>query len=373
MTSAARRFAVVIVVAAASTAPFAVAQRQPATVPTRIPIEITSNHIIVKGRVNASRLLSFVLDTGASAAIMRMDVARELGLSLQGSVTGRGAGAGMQAGARVKDATWSLDGLERFSQPMALALPMPAMSSSLGREIDGVIGGEFIRQFVVELDYQQRSLTLHDRSTFTYGGTGEIVPIEFNNDGHPVVRATLTPVSRPPIAGRFLLDIGSGLALALHGPFVAEQHLPGPETKTIPAVGLAGIGGRSMGRLGRVTALQIGSFRVDDPIALFSEDNAGALADRSVQGNIGAQVVKRFRMFLDYSRRRIILERSSAFALPFDRAFTGIAVGAEGADYRTFRVREVLENSPATEAGIVEGDVITSIDGRPADTFTLSE
>ena len=31
-----------------------------------------------------------------------------------------------------------------------------------------------------------------------------------------------------------------------------------------------------------------------------------------------------------------------------------------------------MEDSPATEAGVREGDVITSIDGVPAEKFTLS-
>jgi C-terminal processing protease CtpA/Prc len=105
---------------------------------------------------------------------------------------------------------------------------------------------------------------------------------------------------------------------------------------------------------------------------LFSEDTAGAFADASLAGSIGAQIAERFRLFLDYGRKRLILEPSPAFADPFDRAISGLALRAEGADYRTFRVLEVLEESPATEAGIVEGDVITAIDGQPADRLTLS-
>ena len=45
---------------------------------------------------------------------------------------------------------------------------------------------------------------------------------------------------------------------------------------------------------------------------------------------------------------------------------------AEGADFRTFVIHEVLENSPATDAGIRRRDIITAIDGSPAAGFTLS-
>src|SRR4029453_17949476 len=145
----------------------------------------------------------------------------------------------------------------------------------------------------------------------------------------------------------------------LHSPFVAEHDLPGGQVTTIRAIGMAGAGGTSVGRLGRVAALQIGSFRIEDPITLFSQDKAGAFANASLAGNIGAQIASRFRMILDYGRNRVILEPSPAFSEPFDRAVSGIAVRAEGSDYHTFRVREVLEDSPATEAGIGVDHVIT--------------
>ena len=36
------------------------------------------------------------------------------------------------------------------------------------------------------------------------------------------------------------------------------------------------------------------------------------------------------------------------------------------------RVLELMENSPATEAGIEVGDVIAAVNGRPANELTLS-
>jgi PDZ domain-containing protein len=253
-----------------------------------------------------------------------------------------------------------------------MAFPLPNMSIGLGHDTNGIVGGEFIKQFVMELDYQARAITLHDRRTFKYRGTGQTLPLEFTPSGHPVVKATVTPVGGKPIERRFLLDTGSGLALALHSPFVAEQDLLGPQSKTIRAIGMAGAGGTSVGRLGRVSALQIGSSTISGPITLFSQDQAGAFADRSLAGNIGAQVISRFRTFFDYGGRRMIVEPSPTLSEPFDRAMSGMAVRAEGPDYRIFRVKDVLEDSPAAEAGIEEGDVITSIDGAGTDSLTLT-
>jgi hypothetical protein len=348
----------------------AAAQARPS--PVVIPFELATRHIIVKASVNKSRPLSFIFDTGADAAIVRLDIAKELGLELTGAVTARGAGPGTQAGRLVSNANWSLVGVDGVAQPVRLALPLPLLPSSMGRDIDGIVGGQFIRPFVVELDYQRRAMTLHDRETFNYRGSGETLPLEIDANGHPVLTATVTPVGGTPLERRFLLDTGSGLALALHSPFVTEQRMLGPQSKTIRAIGGAGAGGRTAGRLGRVAALQIGSFRINDPLTLFSQDEAGAFANPSLAGNIGAQIASRFRVFLDYGGRRIILEPSPTFAEPFDRSFSGIALRAEGSDYRTFRVHEVLEDSPATTAGLRVDDIITAIDDKPASALTLS-
>jgi aspartyl protease/PDZ domain-containing protein len=340
--------------------------------PVTIPFELAARHVIVKVTVNRSRPLSFVLDTGANAAIIRTDVARELGLKLEGAVTVRGAGPGTQQGSLVRGASWSLVGGNGFSQPVTLALPMPGLSPALGQPLDGIIGGEFIKQFVVELDYEQRMIRLHEPASFVYHGPGEILSIEFRDVTHPVVTATVTPVGGQPLERQFLLDIGAGLPLALHSPFVAEQSLLGPSAKTIRAIGGAGAGGKTTGRIGRVESLKIGSFTITSPITLFSQDQAGAFANAALAGNIGAQIAMRFRAYFDYGRRRIILEPSKRFGEPFDRAFSGLALHAQGVDYRTFVVMDVLEESPATDAGIQIGDVIESVDQVPAARLTMS-
>ena len=337
-----------------------------------IPFELATRHVMLKVTINNSRPLSFVLDTGANLAIVRMPVANELGLQLEGSVIAGGAGAGRQAGQRVKNARWSLVGLPGFSQPVAMALPFKRLPAGLGQDVDGIVGGEFIKEFVLELDYQAQRLMVHDRRSFSYRGKGESLPIQLNSNNHPVVNATVTPKGGKPVEVPFVLDIGSGGSVVLHSPFVEAQGLPG-EQKTVRAIGMAGAGGKSLGRIGRVTSLRIGSFTLKDVATTFSQDRVGAFADPSAAGNIGAQIVRRFRVFLDYGRKRLTLEPSPDYDEPFEGPTTGLAVRALGADYRTFTITEVLEDSPATEAGLQVDDVITAVDGVAAENLTLTQ
>lgn len=351
--------------------------QEPATVlrtaarPIVIPFELVNRHIVLKVKVN-DRPLSFVLDTGDRFGVIDIDRARALGLTLQGTVKMHGAGEQSMDGAWVKDAKFTVTGLEAFSQSLTLALPVARLSSRFGQDFDGIIGSEFIGQFVIEVDYETRTLKLFDKDQYNYAGNGEVVPIKLNAAGHPIIEAEVTPMGSAPVKGRFVVDLGSSLPLALYSPFVKEHQLLGPNLKTIKSVGGIGAGGETRGQIGRVSELSIGKFKIKQPITFFSEDQAGAFAISSVLGNIGAQIMNRFRVVLDYKRERIILEPNSLFGSPFDRAFSGFTLVAEGPDYRTFRIAQLLDNSPATDAQLQRNDVITAIDGKPLTELTLS-
>lgn len=338
-----------------------------------IPFELNNKHIIVKAKVNGQPI-TFVLDTGDQVAIVDLDFARRMNLSLSGEVRVGGAGAAISTGAMVQNATFTIDGLEGFSQPVRMALPLgKVLSPRAGRDFEGIIGQEFIQQFVIEIDYQAQVLRLHDKEKFVYNGAGESIPIKFMH-GHPILEAEVTPVgSTAPLKGKFVLDTGAGLALALYSPFVSEHGLLGPDTKTIRSLGGAGAGGETSGRIGRVTELKIGNYTIKSPITMFSQDKAGAFASDQLAGNIGARVANKFRLFLDYDRKRIIFEPNSTFAAPYDHAQSGISVVAEGGNYRVFRIRAVLEDSPASEAGLLKDDVITGVNNQPATELTLSK
>ena len=336
-----------------------------------IPFELANKHVMLKVTVNNSRPLWFVLDTGDKFAIIDLDRAKELGLALRGEISVAGAGAQLDTGAFVKDSTFSLPGFAGFSQPLTLAIHLKKLAPRFGQDFDGIIGSEFIKQFVLELDYQARVIKLHDQDKFVYSGPGESVPSHLNHMGHLTFEAEVTSIGSGPIRGEFVLDIGSSGSLTLHSPFVAEHHLPGPNVKTIKG-GSAGAGGETKGQLGRVSEFKMGKFKLSNVITLFSEDKAGALASPTIQGSVGEEVLSKFKIFLDYRHDHIILETNATFAEAFDRASSGLRIEAEGKDYRTFRITEVLENSPGSEAGLQKNDIINAIDERPASELTLT-
>jgi PDZ domain/Aspartyl protease len=363
---------------------FMIPQAAPPMIPAKfseitIPFELVNEHIMIRAQVNGSRPLSILLDTGDKYGIVDFELAKELGLALDGNISVGGEGPGMKTGAFVKEANFTLPEFPGFSQAVTLAVPIRDLAPLLGHDLDGIIGSEFIKNFAVELDYQKRTITLHNRTTFFYSGPGESIPIHLTSSGHPVLAAAITPIGENPIGtispinADVELDIGASGALELHGQFVREHHLPGPNVATIRQIGAAGTGGATQGRIGRVAAFKIGKYELHAPLTVFSSDTGGNTATAETSGNLGEEILERFKLFFDYGHDRIIFEPTAALGNAFDRAFSGISVEAEGKDYNVFRIREVLEGSAGAEAGLQHGDVIAAVNGKPAGELTYSD
>jgi hypothetical protein len=366
-------FLLIAIALAASSSPALQTTKPFAAAPVSVPFDLVTRHIVLHVKVNNSRPLSFVLDTGDRVGIIDIDVAKELGLKLQGQVRVGGAGSETLLGSTVQDATWTLPGLEGFSQPIRLAIPLGRLESRFGHDFDGIIGAEFIKQFVLEIDYAARVIKLHDRDKFSYAGPGESIPIQLDQQGHPILEAEVTPLGGSPIHGKFILDIGAGSALALHSPFVSAHQLLNSNLKTIRSIGAGGAGGQTIGRVGRVAELKIGKFTIANPITIFSEDKAGAFASTALAGNIGQQIASKFKLFLDYDHQQIIFQPAATFNEPFDRAQSGLVLAAEGRDYTIFRITDILENSPASEVGLQKDDVIIKVNDKPASELTMTK
>lgn len=338
-----------------------------------IPIEVDGeNYVFIKASVNGSAPLNFILDSGAgSGLVLYFKAAQALGLKLQGKGKGGGAGEGTFATTSIKGVSLSFPGVEMGNQTFVV-FP-PGKNSAFDRVVDGVIGYTLFSRYVVEVDYQSRVVNLYEPKTYQYMGSGESIPLRILSNV-PFARMKIPIEGRKPLEGDFIVDLGAGrFTVILNTVLVESNNLLAVAKKTIKEPGAEGVGGDVKLLVGRVPSLQLGSFTLTDPVVHFAQDRKGAFASSEFSGVIGGELLRRFKVLFDYAHKRMILEPNAGLAEPFEYDMSGIRLRAGGEDFKTVRVQRLVENSPATEAGVREGDLISAIDGKPTAELSLSQ
>jgi membrane-associated protease RseP (regulator of RpoE activity) len=181
-----------------------------------------------------------------------------------------------------------------------------------------------------------------------------------------MVEAALELPDGRRVPGTFMVDTASRSPLLLTRGFVEEEQLVESLPATLTATTGWGIGGPTRDVVGRARAFELGSLRFDHPIVVCSTARSGVLSERDWAGIIGGEILRRCHVVVDYANGAMTLEPNDNFAEPFEHDQSGLFLVAEGTDLETLRVHDVVPGSPAAEAGIDVGDVITAIDGSPA-------
>lgn len=343
-----------------------------------IPVEVPSYGLLfLHVRVNGSGPMSFVLDTGAGFPfILDARRASSLGLKLRDRVTqGGGAGAGSYEVAYSSGLSFDLGGLGglAFENQQAAVIALHSLETLAGRPFDGIVGSNLFAHYVVEIDYANQKVTLYDPQTYRYSGRGESVPLITRNN-YFFVNAIVEASDGRKLNGRFLIDTGGGFVSAiLNTPFAATNNFPAPSQKSVSDRAFAGLGGETALLITRARSFSLGSFVIPEPVIYVSQDKGGALAVSNYDGVIGAGVLGKFKLIFDAPHRRLILEPNARFPERIEYDMSGVRFRAGGENLRTFTAYQVLENSPAAEAGLRKGDVLAEFDGHAASGFTLDQ
>ncbi|MFL6237657.1 MAG: aspartyl protease family protein [Thermoanaerobaculia bacterium] len=331
-----------------------------------LPAEMVLNGgILLRARVNGSEPLGLVLDSGAgSRFILDRHRAESLGLELRGRAQSAGAGASSYDVTFASNVRIALAGVAFPSQTVSI-ISLSPLAPFAGRSLDGVIGFGLFSRYVVEINYAARKVDLYEPQGYRYSGSGIRLPLTMEGN-HLYVPAKIAMPGRAAFEGRLMIDTGAMTAtVLLNRPTVERHGLLASTGKRILDRSLPGLGGEVSQILSRAATIQLGGLTIRQPTVSLSQDAAGALASPGFDGIIGGELLRRFKVIFDPARRQLILEPNACFAEPYEHNMSGIGLRAEGKDFRTVKIHYVIEESPAAEAGLRKGDVITAINGQP--------
>jgi S1-C subfamily serine protease len=154
-------------------------------------------------------------------------------------------------------------------------------------------------------------------------------------------------------------------------PTVARLNLRARYTPGISTITGWGVGGPSRSYVVRIPSLTLGTVTAQSVVSGLSEAKGGSISDPNYEGNVGSGFLKRYVVTFDYAHQRMYLKPfapAPADAGRFDRSGLWINAADDG-----FTVTAVAAGSPAAEAGVAAGDLITAIDGKPARPEGLSD
>ena len=338
----------------------------------KIPVDIQHNIVLIPLRINGSFEMNFILDTGVKTTILTEAViASFLDLSSTDNVKIHGLGEGDPIIATIaKNVAISLPNGVNGKGMNVVVLPPDLISYSgmFGRPVYGIIGYEVFGQFVVEIDYKHKFIKLHDPFSYKARKKYTSVPIKIIKS-KPYTTATMTDFAGTEIKKTWLLDTGASTAITLF-----DKDLSVPDNSVRAFLG-KGLSGNVYGQLARAPRFELAEFVFEEIIAGYPDTTSLNLLPKDVlwYGNIGSEILSRFRVIFDYHRGRMYLKKNSSFKESFDYNVSGLEIISSGAEYDTYIISYVRPNSPADLAGVKVNDEIVAMNGFSLDNFEISD
>jgi hypothetical protein len=271
---------------------------------TRVRFSTSGDRVMVPVTMNGSNGLSFLLDTGYGITMIHPALPDALKLNRAGQITIAGI-AGDEKAPTYEGAVFDIGGA-KYEPRRVAAL---ASEGNRRRRRDGILGSGLFRQYVIEIDFVGKQLSLYAPSNFTYSGKGEVIPMRFRRGGTtPIISASVPGTNNVLIPAEYEIDTGCDSSICLGHDFIVANHLLAEaETR---AGAKFGVGGGAQTRSGHLPQLQIGEMKVEKPdVDFFIE---GSPVDNPLAGHIGIGALKHFKVIFDYSRRQLILEKPVA-------------------------------------------------------------
>lgn len=382
----------------------------------KIKFEFTSNLIIIPVEINGITL-SFVLDTGVSKPIL-FNLTERDSLDLKNTQTfylhGLGADGKLEA-LKSRNNVFNIGGAICNNQDLYVVFDNSInFTPRLGILVHGIIGYDIFKNFIVEINYNSKYLKLHKPESFHLKSSKKwkTLPLDIYRR-KPYIDA-IVKISEEEKPVKLLIDTGSSDALWLFEDKVnGIAPVNGRFFKDYLGKGLSG---SVYGKRSKVKGFQLGGYHLDDVNVSFPDSTSINLAKTYTKrkGSVGGDILKRFNIFFDYNNKKIHLKKNGLFKEPFTYNNSGIVLEHNGNMYvkerinipsapsngyssrntndnsrqavkidfsinytmklkPAYKIIEIRESSNAYAAGLRLGDILISVNGKPAYNFRLPQ
>lgn len=333
----------------------------------RVPFLASNSLILLPVSINGNPPLYFLLDTGVKANILfSKSMGDSMGLTYSRRVGMVGADGSTTVWARVSPTnTLDLGEVEgRFQNLLVLEEDFLELESVIGIPVFGILGYEFFKYNAVKIDYDQAILTFYQPEGLAWKSPFyRRLPLQLE-DGKAYVNVKVDQMAGTIIQAKVLVDTGANHGLLLNQETSDEIKLP--ELRIETQLGQS-LGGVLYGELGRVKRLSMRGLLFQQVITSYPEPStfSSLIQASGRQGSLGAEVLGKTKLILDYPRNGFYVRPGATFYQPFEFDMSGMVVKKRLTKEKRWYIGNVREGSPAHLAGILPFDEILRIDSVP--------
>ena len=248
----------------------------------------TQPFILLPACINGKGPFSFVLDTGAGVSIVTEDLARTLALQNLEAKDALGAGDSRISLQLGNASLMSVEGATVENTRVAV---MKSLPKCVGQ---GVIGYDFLKHFVLTLDYPHNELTLTADGDYDNHERCSTLPLKLARPDRPIILMEVFVNARGSY--QFVLDTGASQTVV--SPALAEE-MSVMSTQQDKVVGAAGAVTSSSATL---KSLRIQDVLVEDVQVIVSDifSPINQAVGTIIDGILGYNLLRNFRIIIDY-------------------------------------------------------------------------
>ena len=324
-----------------------------------IPFELIDDGLIlldvtINDNTEAS---TFLFDTGATSDLLDSTTANKLGLKANYKQDVSGTGGSKSYDIILNQKLTLQNKIEIDSTHLVLT-DLTKLKDALERKFDGIIGYSLLKKYITKIDYENKRILLYNKIENVNITGYKAVNFKFEN-GITIPQFDISVILRneESYTGKILFDIGAGLTLLINTPYNKENKLSEKAGKSLISKS-ENLHGESISEDIAIKSMNIGGYQLNEMVVSIANDKNGVSSYENYLGLLGAKVISKFNIVLDYSSSTLYLKPNNTFSKSFEFPLSGI--GLKKVD-ETIVIDRIEKTSSAYKKGIRKEDKLISV------------